>query len=117
MFLHHLKRVRSHYLDMGIFSRYGLEYRAVFADGTYHIIIPLECLDTRLLNSDYYRRRKSFYDKNACKTQWSERADQVDISLTEEELDDVQNLVARMDVLYHDFFDVGYMDTTHDTLQ
>jgi hypothetical protein len=100
---------------MGIYTKYGLEYRMVLKDGSQEVVVHMEALDSRLLASKYYQRRKSYYDQNGSKCSWCERALGVDIELSEEELEKLYQRLSRDDVVEHDWFDVCYLETTYYT--
>ena len=96
---------------MGIYRAYGVEYGALYTDGTYHVLIPLKDFDDRLVQSQYYLNRKDVY---ICKpNEWRERVHEIDIDLVEAERQLVNRFVAGSNVLEHGFYDVCYVDNTY----
>lgn len=82
---------------MGIYPYRGLEYRIKYKNGgegenEYFIVIPMDQLDKRLLQSRYYLdRESSWFDHWYSVPKLLEEHQWEDIILTQEEKDEIKN--------------------------
>jgi hypothetical protein len=88
---------------------YGVEYHAIYSDGSHRVVIGINALHERLLQSKYYQHRRAFYEKHACSKGWCEKATHVDIEFLEHEFDALYMILGNDDVIDHDWYDVCYM--------
>lgn len=102
---------------MASFCVYGIEYAVNIRPDKKITIATVRDLDARLLSSQYYQRRKSYYKENMFKS-WCVKVDKQDIDFhlrydEEVRLNEVL-AVFGSDVYDHGWYDVGYLADTYE---
>jgi hypothetical protein len=101
---------------MGIYSNHGIEFRIKKFNGDYVTLIPMSQLDKRLINSQYYKKRKliwfvpeTYYNEFCNKI----KNDIVDVNLSEKETNMIYSVLANIDaVKEYGWYEVNYLYST-----
>ena len=100
---------------MGIYFDHGIEYRIKFTNNSYHIIANTKATDDRLVQSQYYKDRKSeWFQVNSSQRQFISN-ELPDMHLSEEEKQKTDTIFQdrKDDIIEYGWYDVIYMSDTY----